>query len=170
MFTHWVFGKRVHLCHQIPIEIQKLHSLRKYPQVHFQSASIPTSSRAASALSLFYFFFFSATDWIYIYLTWNLIFRLICFHSSSIFHSWHLTVEPVSCGWTPVFLVFALMVKAATDLLVHNSVDMFSYLLRKCLSLGFLNHGIPVCFIRSRQHFQVSGCTFYISTSNIQEF
>ena len=73
----------MHLCHQVPIKIQKLHSLRKYPQVHFQSASIPTPSRAASVLSLL---FFLTIDWICIYLIWNLILTLICFHSSRVFH------------------------------------------------------------------------------------
>lgn len=153
-----------------PYRDTEITQSQKVPSSPFPVSLHPHILQGSLCPFSFLLFFFSATDWIYIYLTWNLIFRLICFHSSSIFHSWHLTVEPVSCGWTPVFLVFALMVKAATDLLVHNSVDMFSYLLRKCLSLGFLNHGIPVCFIRSRQHFQVSGCTFYISTSNIQEF
>lgn len=50
------FGKHMHLCHQIPVKIQKLHNLRKYPQLPYQSP--PSSYPPGQLLSFFFSFLF----------------------------------------------------------------------------------------------------------------
>ena len=72
--------------------------------------------------------------------------------------------------WTSFLLMNACIssfllwwLKLPRTFLYMYSVDMFSYLLRKSVRLGFLNHRITACFLRNRQTFSSTVVVLFTS-------